>query len=63
VNGNGRYDVGIDALDDGDVEITAGFYVVPEFSAILILPLFALATLLAKICMQASNPLSNNAWA
>jgi hypothetical protein len=48
VNGNGRYDVGIDALDDGDVEITAGLYLVPEFSAILILPLFALATLLAR---------------
>jgi hypothetical protein len=27
VNGNGRYDVGIDALDSDDIQTTAGFYV------------------------------------
>ena len=31
VNGNGEYDEGIDALDDSDVEITAGFFVIPEY--------------------------------
>jgi hypothetical protein len=30
VNGNGVYDAGIDALDDGDIEVTAGFNVIPE---------------------------------
>ena len=30
VNGNGEYDEGIDALDDSDIEVTAGFFVVPE---------------------------------
>ncbi len=44
VNGNGLYDEGIDALDDNDVEVTAGF-VVPEFSSfILLLLLFSIAT-------------------
>jgi hypothetical protein len=31
VNYNGFYDVGIDALDDSDIEVTAGFFVIPEF--------------------------------
>jgi hypothetical protein len=31
VNGNGKYDFGIDALDDNDIVITAGFLVVPEY--------------------------------
>lgn len=31
VNNNGFYDVGIDALDDSDIEVTAGFFVIPEF--------------------------------
>jgi hypothetical protein len=30
VNGNGVYDAGVDALDDGDIEVTAGFFVIPE---------------------------------
>lgn len=30
VNGNGKYDEGVDALDDGDVEVTAGLMIVPE---------------------------------
>jgi len=45
VNGNGKYDVGIDALDDSDVEITAGF-LIPEFPSFLILPLM-IVTLVA----------------
>jgi hypothetical protein len=30
VNNNGIYDEGIDALDDSDIEVTAGFFVIPE---------------------------------
>ncbi len=30
VNGNGLYDANVDALDDSDVQVTAGFFVVPE---------------------------------
>jgi len=32
VNGNGKYDAGVDALDDGDVQVTAGFLVIPEYT-------------------------------
>ncbi len=31
VNGNGKYDSGIDALDSDDVQITGGFLVIPEY--------------------------------
>lgn len=31
VNGNGYFDVGIDALDSGDIEVGAGFFVIPEY--------------------------------
>jgi uncharacterized repeat protein (TIGR01451 family) len=30
VNGNGRYDVNIDALDNNDIMVTAGIFVIPE---------------------------------
>lgn len=30
VNGNGLFDQGIDALDDSDIEVTAGFHIIPE---------------------------------
>ncbi len=40
VNDNGKYDAGIDALDDNDVELTAGIFV-PELS--LLFMIFALA--------------------
>jgi hypothetical protein len=46
VNGNGRYDQTIDASDDNQVQITAGF-VVPEFPSSIVLSLFMIATLLA----------------
>jgi hypothetical protein len=32
VNGNGKYDAGIDALDNSDVQVTAGFVVIPEYT-------------------------------
>jgi parallel beta-helix repeat protein len=31
VNDNGKYDFGIDALDDNDLVLTAGFLVIPEY--------------------------------
>jgi hypothetical protein len=49
VNNNSKYDVGIDALDDNDIQVTAGFQVVPEFPSILIMPIFMIATVLATI--------------
>jgi hypothetical protein len=45
-NENGQYDAEIDALDDNDVEVTAGF-VIPELSVSIMLPVFAILTLLA----------------
>ncbi|MFB3889953.1 MAG: hypothetical protein ACE14S_10715 [Candidatus Bathyarchaeia archaeon] len=30
VDGNGIYDEGLDAIDDQDIEVTAGFFVIPE---------------------------------
>ena len=50
VNGNGLHDVGIDALDDGDVKAIAGLSVIPELSSIL--PLFIIATLLSAIILK-----------
>jgi hypothetical protein len=50
VNGNGHYDEGIDALDNNDIQVTAGF-VVPEFLPLFALLLFtiaALATVIAR---------------
>ena len=31
VNGNGIYDQSIDVIDDDDIEVTAGFFVIPEY--------------------------------
>jgi hypothetical protein len=31
INGNGKYDQGIDCLDDNDIQVTAGFLVIPEY--------------------------------
>jgi len=47
VNGNGQYNEGIDALDDNDIQATAGTLVIPEFSSFITVSLFLLATLLA----------------
>jgi hypothetical protein len=44
VNGNGVYDAGVDALDNSDVEVTAGM-VIPEISPFLFLAFFILFTL------------------
>ena len=47
VNNNTVYDEGTDVLDDNDVQVTAGF-VIPEFSSLLVLPLFALIILFVE---------------
>jgi hypothetical protein len=46
VNRNGRYDLGIDALDDSEIQASAGYQVIPEFTSFFILSLFIAATLL-----------------
>ena len=48
VNSNGQYDENIDALDNNDVEVTAGL-VIPEFSSLTILTLFMTAPLIAVL--------------
>ena len=50
VNRNGQYDSSVDALDDGDVEVTAGLSIVPEFSTLL--PFFILLLLLSTILLR-----------
>ncbi len=49
VNGNGQYDAYADALDDDDVEITAGF-VIPEFSTWSMLLITMIVTAAIVIC-------------
>lgn len=46
VNGNGKYDEGIDVLDTDDIQVTAGF-IVPEFALPLALLGFMMTTFLA----------------
>jgi hypothetical protein len=55
VNDNGVYDAGIDALDDNDVEVTAGF-IIPELPAALLLPLFLLLSMAVMIMAKSSSP-------
>ena len=43
VNGNGVYDEPIDALDDRDIKVTAGFFIIPE------LPLGTVTALLSSL--------------
>jgi hypothetical protein len=56
VNKNGRYDEGIDALDNNDIEVTAGF-VIPEFSSFTALLLFfSLAVVLSIFTRRKQKP-------
>jgi hypothetical protein len=41
LNSNGQYDTDIDALDDNDIQVTAGFFVIPEYAFGTILGLIA----------------------
>jgi hypothetical protein len=50
VNSNGQYDEGIDALDGDDIELVAGFVIIPELIAIL--QAFMIATLTASILLR-----------
>ena len=56
VNNNGVYDVGVDALDDSDVEVTAGM-VIPEFAPLHFLTLL---TVLAAFAVLACKIDGNN---
>jgi len=51
---NGFYDAGIDALDNNDVEVTAGF-IIPEFTSFLILTLFMILTMLGAVLHRKTN--------
>jgi hypothetical protein len=55
VNNNGKYDAAIDVLDDNDVEVTAGFAVVPEFPSLIILLLFMIMTLFVAIAYKRTH--------
>ena len=54
VNSNGQYDENIDALDNNDVEVTAGL-VIPEFSSLFVLTLFMTLTLLVVIVYRSKR--------
>lgn len=55
VNGNGAYDVDVDTLDDSDIQITAGFNVIPEFPS-GIMALASMMALVAYIAILKSGP-------
>jgi hypothetical protein len=48
-NGNGQYDAGVDALDDSDIEVTAGVIVIPEFTIAMLVPILVGIGLIAVI--------------
>jgi len=54
VNDNGLYDPEVDALDDSDIEVTAGM-VIPEFSALHFLPLLIALAIFAVFINQTSK--------
>lgn len=61
VNGNGKYDADIDILDDNDIEVTAGFIAVPEFSNFaLIFSAFLTVSLVAMLTKKKRSPQSNH---
>ena len=60
INNNGYYDEGVDALDNSDIEVTAGVIVIPEFSSTVILSLILVLTLLAGMVSRMKfKPLTN----
>jgi hypothetical protein len=52
VNDNNKYDEGIDALDDNDIQVTAGFFVIPEVAIGSITAAAAMFTALALYTYQ-----------
>jgi hypothetical protein len=54
VNSNDHYDEGIDALDDKDIEVTAGFFI-PDFSSQIIVLLFMITTILAVLVLKGKD--------
>jgi len=55
VNKNGLYDEGIDTLDSGDVQVTAGF-VIPEFPVLSVLFLLQLAVCAVMVFAKRHQP-------
>lgn len=48
VNDNGKYDADTDAIDDNDIQVTAGLQVIPEFSSVIVMLFLATATLVVR---------------
>jgi len=61
VNSNGVYDPEVDALDDGDVEVTAGM-VIPEFSHSLFLSVLIILTFFAVFISKNHNTKSKKQY-
>lgn len=60
VNGNGKYDAGVDALDDNDIKVTAGFLVIPEYPMGTILGLTGCLVALGVFSISKRNRASAN---
>jgi beta propeller repeat protein len=56
VNGNGKCDANVDAIDDNDVQITAGLQVIPEFPSLAVIPFFMVAVLSVIIVNKTKRP-------
>lgn len=56
VNRNGVYDMGVDALDDSDLEVTAGVVVIPEFPVAMLVLILAGLSVLALITKKRLLP-------
>jgi hypothetical protein len=52
VNRNGKYDSGVDALDDSDVQVTAGFWVIPEYGFGTVMGLAGCLAALGVFCTR-----------
>jgi hypothetical protein len=55
VNGNGHYDLGIDALDSDDVEVSAGF-MIPEYASLLAILLLSMVAILSTVAVKKKHP-------
>jgi len=54
--GTGVYDAGLDALDDSDIEVTAGVEVIPEFPVAMLVLILAGLSVLALITKKRLLP-------
>ncbi|UCB59784.1 MAG: hypothetical protein JSW72_06560, partial [Candidatus Bathyarchaeota archaeon] len=60
VNGNGLYDFGVDALDDNDIEVTAGLLIIPEFPTAAISAVALMLTTLPIVMKKRRLPKPQN---